>query len=79
MTDKQRLLALHVEAIRVRDGSLRALGMALNVPGNGLAVFFKVNPAVNAERDARSGMLHAFKALNLDVEPLRDGAGRPGR
>jgi P27 family predicted phage terminase small subunit len=37
----------------------------------------KINPAVNAERDARSGMLAAFKALNLDVEPLRDGVGRP--
>lgn len=37
----------------------------------------KINPAVNAERDARSGMLQAFKALQLDVEPLRDGVGRP--
>ena len=37
----------------------------------------KTNPAVTAERDARSGMLQAFKALNLDVEPLRD-VGRPG-
>lgn len=37
----------------------------------------KINPAVNAERDARSGMLMAFKSLCLDVEPLRDGVGRP--
>lgn len=38
----------------------------------------KNNPAVTAERDARSGMLQAFRQLNLDVEPLRDGPGRPG-
>jgi P27 family predicted phage terminase small subunit len=29
------------------------------------------------ERDARAQMLAALKALNLDVEPLRDGPGRP--
>ena len=38
----------------------------------------KINPAVNAERDARSGMLQSLKALCLDIEPLRDGPGRPG-
>ena len=37
----------------------------------------KPNPAVAAERDARSAMLQAFKALNLDVVPPRDRPGRP--
>ena len=37
----------------------------------------KINPAAAVERDARSGMLMAFKSLCLDVEPLRDGVGRP--
>lgn len=37
----------------------------------------RANPAVAAERDARAAMLSAFKALNLDVVPTRDGPGRP--
>jgi len=36
----------------------------------------KQNPACFLERDARAGMLSALKALNLDLEPLRD-RGRP--
>jgi len=38
----------------------------------------KAHPLCAVERDARSGMLQYLKALNLDVEPLRDGPGRPG-
>ena len=38
----------------------------------------KPHPAAAIERDARSGMLAAMRALNLDVEPLRDRPGRPG-
>lgn len=37
----------------------------------------KLNPACNLEKDSRAGMLAAFRALNLDLEPLRDGPGRP--
>ena len=37
----------------------------------------KPHPAAAIERDARSGLLAALKALNLDVEPLRDRPGRP--
>jgi phage terminase small subunit len=37
----------------------------------------KAHPACSVERDARSGMLAALKAMNLDLEPLRDRAGRP--
>ncbi len=38
----------------------------------------KAHPLLSVERDARSQMLLALKALNLDLEPLRDGPGRPG-
>lgn len=38
----------------------------------------KAHPLLAAERDARSQMLQALKQLNLDLEPLRDGPGRPG-
>jgi hypothetical protein len=37
----------------------------------------KLNPACALEKDARAGFLAAMKALNLDLEPLRDGPGRP--
>jgi P27 family predicted phage terminase small subunit len=37
----------------------------------------KLNPACALEKDARNGLLAALKALNLDLEPLRDGPGRP--
>ena len=38
----------------------------------------KAHPLLSVERDARAQMLAALKALNLDLEPLRDGPGRPG-
>ncbi len=38
----------------------------------------KAHPLLPVERDSRAGMLAALRALNLDVEPLRDGPGRPG-
>lgn len=37
----------------------------------------KLNPACLLEKDARAGFLAAMKSLNLDLEPLRDGPGRP--
>jgi phage terminase small subunit len=37
----------------------------------------KPNPACAIERDARGQMMTALKHLNLDIEPLRDGPGRP--
>ncbi|MCR5875698.1 hypothetical protein LRS10_16910 [Phenylobacterium sp. J426] len=37
----------------------------------------KAHPACVLERDSRTGLLAALKALNLDVEPARDGPGRP--
>lgn len=38
----------------------------------------KAHPLLSVERDSRAQMLAALKALNLDLEPLRDGPGRPG-
>ena len=37
----------------------------------------KPHPLLAAERDARAQMLNALRQLNLDIEPLRDGPGRP--
>jgi P27 family predicted phage terminase small subunit len=38
---------------------------------------FKAHPCATIERDSRAAMMAAIKALNLDVEPLQDGPGRP--
>lgn len=38
----------------------------------------KAHPMLAIERDSRGQMLTALKALNLDLEPLRDGPGCPG-
>src|SRR5687768_16646756 len=38
----------------------------------------KPHPLLATERDARSQLFAALKSLNLDLEPLRDGPGRPG-
>ncbi|RIK45852.1 MAG: hypothetical protein DCC58_05080 [Chloroflexi bacterium] len=37
----------------------------------------KPHPACVIERDARAQMLAALRALNLDLEPVRDAPGRP--
>jgi P27 family predicted phage terminase small subunit len=37
----------------------------------------RAHPLLAVERDARGQMLAALKQLNLDIEPLRDGPGRP--
>ena len=37
----------------------------------------KVHPLTVVERDSHAQMLAALKALNLDIEPLRGGPGRP--
>ena len=38
----------------------------------------KVHPLIPCERDSRAAFLAGLKALNLDLEPLRDRPGRPG-
>ena len=37
----------------------------------------KPHPLFPIERDSRAAFLAGMKALNLDIEPLRDHAGRP--
>ena len=38
----------------------------------------KPHPLLPIERDSRAAFLAGLKALNLDLEPLRPGPGRPG-
>ena len=38
----------------------------------------KPHPLLPIERDSRAAFLAGLKALNLDLEPLRDHPGRPG-
>ena len=37
----------------------------------------KPNPSVAIERDCINGMMRILKQLNLDLEPLNPGPGRP--
>ena len=37
----------------------------------------KPHPLLSVERDSRAAFLAGLKALNLDLEPLRDRPGRP--
>ena len=71
------LLNTAMEAFDRMKGAQRA------VKRDGLVVFdrwgqAKAHPLLTVERDARSQMMAALKALNLDIEPLRGGADRPG-
>ena len=43
----------------------------------GAAGTTRPHPCIAIERDARSAVLAGFRALHLDLEPLRDGPGRP--
>ena len=38
----------------------------------------KPHPLLSVERDSRAGLLAALRELHLDLEPVRDRAGRPG-
>ena len=39
----------------------------------------KTHPAVAVERAARSALLASLRALNLDIKPVADRLGRPGK
>jgi hypothetical protein len=38
----------------------------------------RAHPLLAVERDARASFLAGMRSMNLDLEPLRDRAGRPG-
>lgn len=70
------LLQTAMEAFdRMRDAQAAIAQDGLTVPDRFGQL--KNHPATTVERDARSQLLTALKALNLDLEPLRDGPGRP--
>lgn len=56
----------------------RMRGAQRLIKREGLTLKGRANPAITVERDARLAMLRAVRQLNLDLEPLRDGPGRPG-
>ena len=62
-------------AVRVTTRRMR--GAQALIKRHGLMVKSRANPAVMIERDSRLAMLRALRQLNLDLEPLRDGPGRP--
>jgi hypothetical protein len=79
ITDAAGLLLLE-QALRCFD---RAEGARALLDADGAVVRdrwnqLKQHPAAAIERDSRSGTLQALRALNLDLEPLREAPGRPG-
>lgn len=77
--DDAAALALLATAAEALD-RLRAAQEAVEADGELVADRYgqkKLNPALTLEKDARAGFLAALKMLNLDLEPLRDGPGRP--
>jgi hypothetical protein len=74
MTERQRLLALHVEAVRVRDASLRALGMAIRIPGNGLAQSFK--RTWQAASEAEDAVYRRILQDRCPIIPIRGPRGK---
>jgi P27 family predicted phage terminase small subunit len=52
------------------------------IDAQGMVIFdkfqqMKPHPLLAVERDSRAAFLAAMKHLNFDIEPLRDGPGRP--
>jgi phage terminase small subunit len=60
----------------------RAEGARKSIEADGAAIRdrwgqLKPHPLLAAERDARAQLIQALRALNLDVEPVHEGRGRP--
>ena len=55
------------------QASIKQFGAVIVTPSGNL----RPNPALKVEVDARNGLLAVLRALNLDLEPLRDQLGRP--
>jgi hypothetical protein len=59
---------------------MREAQSAINRDGTTVVARFgqlKAHPLLPVERDARAQFLAGLKALNIDLEPLRDRPGRP--
>jgi len=78
--------ALDAPALPILDQVCRALmrirQAQATLAGDGITIqdrfsVIKAHPCVAIERDAQSTFLRAIKALNLDLEPLQAGVGRP--
>jgi hypothetical protein len=70
----QAALATLYTAAEAYAAELKAIA---DIRQRGQLVDGKVNPSMRVARDMGLVKLRAIKALNLDLEPLRDRAGRP--
>lgn len=62
-------------AAEAYGAELKALA---DIQARGQLVDGKVNPSMRVARDFALVKIRALKALNLDLEPLRDRMGGPG-
>lgn len=62
-----------LDRMRAAQKLIAAHGECVNTGAGGL----KTNPAIRIEHDSQNRMMAALRALSLDIEPLRDGPGRP--
>jgi P27 family predicted phage terminase small subunit len=72
----QKILAAALEAFD------RAAAARQAIDRDGMTVLDKSNqikphPLLACERDSRAAFLAGLKALNLDLEPVKNGPGRP--
>src|SRR5687768_1007839 len=61
------------DSMRAAQAAMKKTGR-FYTDGKGIV---RQHPGATAERDARTSMLRALKALNLDLEPLHPRPGRP--
>ncbi|MEK6196919.1 MAG: hypothetical protein N2B58_01930, partial [Desulfobacterales bacterium] len=67
-------------ALEARD---RAAASRVEIDRDGMTIKdkfeqIKPHPLLACERDSRAAFLAGLKALNLDIEPLKNAPGRPG-
>jgi hypothetical protein len=74
LADDAAALAILQAAMESKD---RAEQARAAIDRDGLTMVGKAHPAVTIERDSRAAFLAGLKHLRLDLEPLRDGPGRP--
>ena len=72
----QIILRVALEALDRSQEARKAINKAgMTVTGRDGQV--RSHPLLTVERDNRAAFLAGLKALQLDLEPLRDGPGRP--